>query len=135
MAREIKFRIWNAGGNNMLCDVENVYECLMQQIRFDGSQPSRMNKVKYDHRSEGMVWMQYTGLKDKNGKEIYEGDVIIFKVDFPDQDFDNGVVRWSDRGYWTAQKETDLEQLLYDELTELQGEVIGNIYENPELIK
>ena len=80
--------------------------------------------------------MQSTGLKDSKGTEIYEGDIIKFKVDFPEQEFDNGIVRWADGGYWTSQIENDLEELLSEELNDLKGsEIIGNIHQNPELLK
>jgi uncharacterized phage protein (TIGR01671 family) len=75
--------------------------------------------------------MQYTGLKDKNGKEIYEGDIILDKwkqktevkiEEFTMQTYDDGCVGI---GFM-------LETHDRDDLKEL--EVIGNIYENPELI-
>ena len=69
--------------------------------------------------------MQFTGLHDKNGKEIYEGDIVIGL----------GVVKWYDK---------DAKYMLYFnngdkptvELNAAQfSEIIGNIYENPELVK
>ena len=90
---------------------------------------------------------QYTGLHDKNGKEIYEGDIVIGsekESGFPPYDstkprvvefrngcwcFDAGRYDddWIRFGFWTASNEgkTRLKQL----------EIIGNIYENPELLK
>jgi uncharacterized phage protein (TIGR01671 family) len=76
---------------------------------------------------------QYTGLKSSNGKEIYEGDVIsrIGHV---------GKVIWFEDGYfveWFDGKDKDFEGF-YPYWSELKlvkdGEIIGNIYENPELI-
>lgn len=75
---------------------------------------------------------QYTGMKDKNGKRIFEGDII----DFSDRSYSDGygVVRYDAEG-------TEFE-FVYDDLYEGLGrcyyledvEVIGNIYDNPELL-
>ena len=82
---------------------------------------------------------QYTGLKDKNGKEIYEGDVVTacwYDYEEPNHDM-TGVVEFTQgwMAYWIADYENK-------EFSEINGcgyyswtiEVIGNIYENPELL-
>lgn len=81
---------------------------------------------------------QFTGLHDKNGKEIYEGDV--FKIDTLD-----GVISWHPNGYWCLHfSQDDVSEHSYISLGEVieyairekyDYEVIGNIYDNPELME
>jgi len=69
--------------------------------------------------TENEILMQFTGLKDKNGKEIYEGDILRGKEQ-------NNVVQWSDE---LLQWEAKIMLWVYH-----KPEIIGNIYENKELI-
>ena len=92
---------------------------------------------------EGDKLMQYTGLKDKNGKEIYEGDIFQFgtKKDWIDGEGERGVVEWHEKlarfgldfsSIYGGEGYTGKNQHLVDFIKGLK--IIGNIYENPELL-
>ncbi len=72
-------------------------------------------------------WQQFTGLLDKNGKEIYEGDIITW--------YDSGVERNVEVKWEYASWVVDTTKMSLFHYCEYIGEVIGNIYENPELLK
>ena len=83
------------------------------------------NKKGYygGYPNEGVILMQVTGLKDKNGIEIYEGDVWEIKFKDPLE----GLIT---KRHLVEYKDGYLKRFKYD-----IGEIIGNIYENPELLK
>ena len=120
MSREIKFRAWDKKEKQMII-------------------PSF---IKNDEKEdEYYVLMQYTGLKDKNDKEIYEGDIVKSHEGYL------MTVIWQDNGFKLMFKfkrtyqgesytETRKDISLNGSNDERWGcEVIGNIYKNPELLK
>lgn len=94
-----------------------------------------------DSQSDVMMWfedeyiMQSTGLNDKNEKEIYEGDIVkrTLDVGFPTERCKNWVIKW---GSWCYMRYSDENNGFgFDAIdARTNCEVIGNIYENPELL-
>lgn len=91
---------------------------------------NRNQEIELHPRDENIILMQSTGLLDKNGKEIFEGDILGTKDGLL-----NGVVEYrSDLGMWTNSL------IRYNNFERLcsiarDREIIGNIYENPELLE
>lgn len=109
--REIKFRAWDKINKKMVTRNE-----LNFSIPFD------------KHNNGNDILMQFTGLKDKNGKEIYEGDIL--KTD----DY-IGITSYGYAEFFISEIKTKNYIDIYDMIEEQNGEVIGNIYQNPELLK
>ncbi|WP_415341517.1 YopX family protein [Clostridium perfringens] len=129
MSRDIKFRAWDRYKERM-GEIDKFHlkdkECSL--ILDNG------DKIIHFYYDEIDI-MQYTGLKDKNGKEIYEGDIL------------------ERHGYWPIRIEYDKGCLMVRDLDEVRynnlilnvpicnfesindWKVIGNIYENPEVLR
>lgn len=132
--REIKFRAWYVPRKEMV--EPDKLESINFEVKTLGVYLPIENKGYNKLRLSDFILMQWTGLVDRNGKEIYEGD-IAKHLEPESEDgpaFEEiGVVEWGDSaGYLHTCKNDDGETRWL--LSTRYMEVIGNVHDNPELI-
>lgn len=139
MKREIKFRAFDKGTNKMIATGYHVIGeitmfDMIEQYLFE----NRHGKTTLDRMGD-VVEMQYTGLKDKNGVEIYEGDIVkTITKDFEFRskgkiEFINGQFAINVGPSYIGDDEEDRDNYTYFWCLK-SIEVIGNIYEHPQLL-
>lgn len=123
--REIKFRAWDKRLNK----IRPIEEINFDRMEVAFNDTGKEDNYKFDYASfEEIKLMQYTGLEDKNGKGICEGDIlkivdssgddVIISVQFLYGTFVDSYFHWT-----------------LGNIKMYKREIIGNIYENPELLK
>ncbi len=134
-SRPIRFRAWDKKHLKIwpIADVDNEHSCALNGYDILGNSYEKMGG---EEPEEDLILLQFTGFKDKNGKEIHEGD--IYKTKSPKK----YMVMFEEGAFVGGESEGDCIPLGWkcddgglakeDDMSWL--EVIGNIYENPELV-
>jgi len=135
--REINFRAWNKYKKIMVYSNEDE-----SADYWDGAYASDVQIINGalsgedfgpDHGCPTYIWQQYTGLKDKNGKEIYEGDIVDSHAHIDNDYYFREVVYSSDSCGLRFKPGTGI-ILCKNNADKGCFNIIGNIYENPELL-
>ena len=139
--RDIKFRVWDSNQQKMFYNHNVTFQVTGKLYKVEAfSKEDTKNQIP----------MQYTGLKDKNGKEIYEGDIIRFKRCDSYSSRDTGEVVFI-QGAFVLMIEYKKDMLVFNEFIPMCSlykytsvkwpdngnsiyKIIGNVYENKELL-
>ena len=151
--REIKFRAWWHADKPIYVRGKQTNPDRMLFVGDDSGTDHPLDCCNYARQGQDVILMQYTGLKDKNGKEIYEGDILLIQDTWKERILDDGsgptepcnhlaAVDFFNGMFGVFIRETaeiyntdfwSFERLLNEDDGDL--EIIGNIYDNPELLK
>lgn len=126
MSREIKFRVWN--GKKFVQSPKYIKTTTGEVFSYEADYGGMFSSHESLEKYSGTI-QQYTGLKDKNGIEIFEGDILEYSVGSIYREF----VKWESGCFYLVTANED-------SATPLAGarvvcRVVGNIHENLELIK
>jgi uncharacterized phage protein (TIGR01671 family) len=142
MSREIKFRAWDSEAKEMRWIVSDIHWALHGITHCTWVDGGTLDSYRIVNDGDCVggrdrfILMQFTGLVDKDGKEIYEGDIITIDSEFDKKHY-KGNVYWNWKLGMFRMKSFDRESFFGVLLTQphYEAKVIGNIFQNPELLK
>lgn len=127
--REIKFRFWNKIASRFQPASKYAIDGEGELVSYDYEMMAFDDPVDFSNTC--IVAQQYTGLKDKNGKEIYEGDIVKATSDQYENENFVGKVIFDEGCFLTWINKNDIRGIWGED----DIEVIDNIFENSELLK
>lgn len=136
MNRELKFRFWNKLARRFQPPSKYAIDGEGKLVVYDYEVGHYNDPIPFSQSC--IVPQQYTGLKDKNGKEIYEGDIVSYEAGEPnrnDGSFYKSIseVKFENGAFWPRPMKEECEDSWYDyELKNIC--IIGNTFETPELL-
>lgn len=146
MNDRLKWRMWSTHAGRYFDEnndamLENVFECMKQQICYDCQNPvfrKIYDRIAYNHIEDGMVFEQCTGLKDKNGKLIYENDLIrcpsgIYRIAV--DDFCLWTAIYKNNPFEEVAEWSDIVKEYAFNQNNVEIEILGNIHENADLLE
>lgn len=134
--RDIKFRVWDKETKHIHIFGDDIHDAITSE--------GKTNKIYYYNLQNGCdsldedsdyVLMQYTGLKDKNGKEIFEGDIVYFNYREPQRH----EIIFEDGSFWLKDKDSqctpihEVKEICFG-ASNFYLEVIGNVWEDSDLL-
>ena len=127
-----KFRAWDVLAEKMIDEIQMISFVRKEIIgKFSDGSTSVPLKFEDERNGEDIILMQSTGLKDKNDKEIFEGDIVKMAKDVYSEPTYYEVVRHRGGAYRLESKQHGCELWL----RHTDCEPVGNVYENPELLE
>ena len=134
LKREIKFRAWDKKEKKMVSNPITWNEDCEGCVEDKGINDGFVDWGNWE-------LMQYTGLKDSKGKEIYEGDIVTYNITGWDEEINEeynnqfkGIVEYYYDKFVIKFSESKLSKISHELGMARESKVIGNIYENPDLI-
>lgn len=131
----IKFRAWDKGNKNYLYNVQDAYDTLSGHVKYDNGEDADYDESCFGDFLDNKWYdvEQFTGLKDVNGKEIYEGDIVKSNYKYAQPNISQIIMEDGNSYIVGEDLATGNEMLVSDHVGEI--EVIGNVHTNPELLE